>query len=151
MNIFDKLKLPFAKKVKQVPVSWVEEGPEHYYVIHHLLFGYSDSTSVPNGYADIFSDAEVHDVLEKARKAVSDMNLSVSSAKALDRITELKAARFFYEKLLARHSLYFIRSRVGNECGEKKLQMQPQNRRNIPLQICLFQSRQQNICACNLN
>lgn len=39
MNIFDKLKLPFAKKVKQVPVSWVEEGPEHYYVIHHLLFG----------------------------------------------------------------------------------------------------------------
>lgn len=63
MNIFDKLKLPFAKKVKQVPVSWVEEGPEHYYVIHHLLFGYSDSTSVPNGYADIFSDAEVHDVL----------------------------------------------------------------------------------------
>lgn len=59
MNIFDKLKLPFAKKVKQVPVSWVEEGPEHYYVIHHLLFGYSDSTSVPNGYADIFSDAEV--------------------------------------------------------------------------------------------
>lgn len=53
MNIFDKLKLPFAKKVKQVPVSWVEEGPEHYYVIHHLLFGYSDSTSVPNGYADI--------------------------------------------------------------------------------------------------
>ena len=34
MNIFDKLKLPFAKKVKQVPVSWVEEGPEHYYVIH---------------------------------------------------------------------------------------------------------------------
>lgn len=60
MNIFDKLKLPFAKKVKQVPVSWVEEGPEHYYVIHHLLFGYSDSTSVPNGYADIFSDAEVH-------------------------------------------------------------------------------------------
>lgn len=94
MNIFDKLKLPFAKKVKQVPVSWVEEGPEHYYVIHHLLFGYSDSTSVPNGYADIFSDAEVHDVLEKARKAVSDMNLSVSSAKALDRITELKAARF---------------------------------------------------------
>lgn len=40
MNIFDKLKLPFAKKVKQVPVSWVEEGPEHYYVIHHLLFGY---------------------------------------------------------------------------------------------------------------
>lgn len=56
MNIFDKLKLPFAKKVKQVPVSWVEEGPEHYYVIHHLLFGYSDSTSVPNGYADIFSD-----------------------------------------------------------------------------------------------
>ena len=46
MNIFDKLKLPFAKKVKQVPVSWVEEGPEHYYVIHHLLFGYSDSTSV---------------------------------------------------------------------------------------------------------
>lgn len=48
-------------------------------------------------------------------------------------------------------SLYFIRSRVGNECGEKKLQMQPQNRRNIPLQICLFQSRQQNICACNLN
>lgn len=104
MNIFDKLKLPFAKKVKQVPVSWVEEGPEHYYVIHHLLFGYSDSTSVPNGYADIFSDAEVHDVLEKARKAVSDMNLSVSSAKALDRITELKAARFFYEKLLARHN-----------------------------------------------
>ena len=96
MNIFDKLKLPFAKKVKQVPVSWVEEGPEHYYVIHHLLFGYSDSTSVPNGYADIFSDAEVHDVLEKARKAVSDMNLSVSSAKALDRITELKAARFAY-------------------------------------------------------
>lgn len=62
MNIFDKLKLPFAKKVKQVPVSWVEEGPEHYYVIHHLLFGYSDSTSVPNGYADIFSDSpdEVH-------------------------------------------------------------------------------------------
>lgn len=53
MNIFDKLKLPFAKKVKQVPVSWVEEGPEHYYVIHHLLFGYSDSTSVPNGYADM--------------------------------------------------------------------------------------------------
>lgn len=53
MNIFDKLKLPFAKKVKQVPVSWVEEGPEHYYVIHHLLFGYSDSTSVPNGYADV--------------------------------------------------------------------------------------------------
>lgn len=49
------------------------------------------------------------------------------------------------------YSLYFIRSRVGNECGEKKLQMQPQNRRNIPLQICLFQSRQQNICACNLN
>lgn len=47
MNIFDKLKLPFAKKVKQVPVSWVEEGPEHYYVIHHLLFGYSDSTSIP--------------------------------------------------------------------------------------------------------
>lgn len=65
MNIFDKLKLPFAKKVKQVPVSWVEEGPEHYYVIHHLLFGYSDSTSVPNGYADIFSDAEVHDVLPR--------------------------------------------------------------------------------------
>lgn len=58
MNIFDKLKLPFAKKVKQVPVSWVEEGPEHYYVIHHLLFGYSDSTSVPNGYADIFSDGQ---------------------------------------------------------------------------------------------
>lgn len=33
MNIFDKLKLPFAKKVKQVPVSWVEEGPEHYYTL----------------------------------------------------------------------------------------------------------------------
>lgn len=123
MNIFDKLKLPFAKKVKQVPVSWVEEGPEHYYVIHHLLFGYSDSTSVPNGYADIFSDAEVHDVLEKARKAVSDMNLSVSSAKALDRITELKAARFFYEKLLARHnanllSAYKIHSDVLHQKRE---------------------------------
>lgn len=56
-----------------------------------------------------------------------------------------------FEKSNILDSLYFIRSRVGNECGEKKLQMQPQNRRNIPLQICLFQSRQQNICACNLN
>ena len=82
MNIFDKLNLPFAKKVKQVPVSWVEEGPEHYYVIHHLLFGYSDSTSVPNGYADIFSDAEVHDVLEKARQLIARAAIKKASTLA---------------------------------------------------------------------
>ena len=94
-------------------------------MIHHLLFGYSDSTSVPNGYADIFSDAEVHDVLEKARKAVSDMNLSVSSAKALDRITELKAARFFYEKLLARHNANLLSAyRIHSDGLHQKREME---------------------------
>lgn len=64
-------------------------------------------------------------MLEKARKAVSDMNLSVSSAKALDRITELKAARFFYEKLLARHNANLLSAyRIHSDVLHQKREME---------------------------
>lgn len=88
---------------KAVPLSWEEEDKEHYYVIHHVLYGYSASTSVPNGYADVFTEEEIQKTLAKAKKAVDNLNLNIENAAALDRIIELRAARIFYDKLLARH------------------------------------------------
>lgn len=104
MGIFSKLKLPFFKKaVQNIPLSWEEETPDHLYIVHHILFGYSDSCTVPNGYADVFSETEVQSVMEKARDVVESLNLNVSNAAAVNRIIELKAARLFYDKLLERH------------------------------------------------
>lgn len=116
MGVFSKL--PFFKKaVQNSPLSWEEQDPEHYCVIHHVLYGYSASTSVPNGYAEVFNEDEIKSTLEKARNAVESLNLNVASASALDRIVELRAARIFYDKLLCRHhqnllSAYRTRSDV---------------------------------------
>lgn len=111
-------KLPFVKKsLQSVPLQWEEHDPEHYCIIHHVLYGYSASTSVPNGYAEVFNEDEIKSTLEKARNAVESLNLNVASASAFDRIVELRAARIFYDKLLCRHhqnllSAYRTRSDV---------------------------------------
>lgn len=116
MGIFSKL--PFFKKaVQNIPFSWYEQDPEHYCVIHHVLYGYSASTSIPNGYPEVFNEDEIKNTLEKARQSVENLNLNVTSAAALDRLIELRAARIFYDKLLCRHhenllSAYRTRSDV---------------------------------------
>lgn len=116
MGIFSKL--PFFKKaVQNISLSWEEQDPEHYCVIHHVLYGYSASTSVPNGYAEVFNEDEIKNTLEKARNAVENLNLNVTSAAALDRLIELRAERILYDKLLCRHhqnllSAYRTRSDV---------------------------------------
>ena len=97
-------KLPFFKKaVQNIPLTWEEETPDHLYIVHHILFGYADSCTVPDGYADVFSETEVQSVMKKAREVVESLNLNVSNAPAIKRIIELKAARLFYAKLLERH------------------------------------------------
>ncbi|MCI6072266.1 MAG: hypothetical protein MR715_10820 [Subdoligranulum sp.] len=116
MGIFSKL--PFFKKaVQNISFSWDEQDPEHYCVIHHVLYGYSASTSIPNGYPEVFNEDEIKNTLEKARQSVENLNLNVTSAAALDRLIELRAARIFYDKLLCRHhenllSAYRTRSDV---------------------------------------
>lgn len=124
MSIFSKL--PFFKKAMQsTPLSWDEQDPEHYYVIHHVLYGYSSSTSVPNGYADAFTDEEVKNTLAKAKKAVQDLNLTVKNAAALDRIIQLRAARLFYDNLLARHHQNLLSAyRAHSDVVMQKQEMQ---------------------------
>jgi hypothetical protein len=102
VNIFNRL--PFRKKADQhVPYSWDEMDPEHYTVIHHVLYGYSSSTSVPHGYGEVFSEEEIRATLEKAREMVANLNLNVANAAALNRVVELKAARLFFDRILERH------------------------------------------------
>lgn len=102
MSILSK-KLPFFKKKAVHNRTWEEETPDHLYIVHHILFGYADSCTVPDGYADVFSETEVQSVMKKAREVVESLNLNVSNAPAIKRIIELKAARLFYAKLLERH------------------------------------------------
>lgn len=102
MSILSK-KLPFFKKKAVHNRTWEEETPDHLYIVHHILFGYADSCTVPDGYADVFSETEVQSVMKKAREVVESLNLNVSNAPAIKKIIELKAARLFYAKLLERH------------------------------------------------
>ena len=102
MSILSK-KLPFFKKKAVHNRTWEEETPDHLYIVHHILFGYADSCTVPDGYADVFSETEVQSVMKKAREVVESLNLNVSNAPAIKRLIELKAARLFYAKLLERH------------------------------------------------
>ena len=109
MGIFSKL--PFFKKaVQNIPLSWEEATPDHLYIVHHILFGYANSCTVPGGYADVFSEEEVQSVIKKARDVVESLNLNVSNATAVNRIIELKAARLFYDKLLERHQANLLQA-----------------------------------------
>lgn len=109
MGIFSEH--PFFKKaVQSVPLDWEEQTPDHLYIIHHILFGYANSCTVPGGYADVFSEEEVQSVMKKARDVVESLNLNVSNATAVNRIIELKAARLFYDKLLERHQANLLQA-----------------------------------------